>query len=254
LYRHLAYHFFLVPIRQPQFIIPQAWTLSYELMFYFAFCAFFLVPRRVMPWLLSAWFVAGAINFTGALQPNPRPSVWPLSPLVMEFLLGCYAAIAIRKFGAKHGTPVLMAGLVLGAVAIALNVTKTVHSGPHEWLRLLCFGVPSALIIYGLTARETTGRTTLPRRLQPLGDASYSIYLAHYLGIWPFYFAGAFAVECGWPVQAMLMVVMAVLGTTAGWLVHIWVERPLMNWRKKSYPMPKPPGLQALFDPATLRR
>ena len=87
------------------------------------------------------------------------------------------------------------------------------------------YAIPSFLLVLGAVLTERRWRPRFPRALTLLGDASYSLYLAH----WP---AGAIAVAlmsargvAPW-VQFPIGVVVAV---AAGFALWRWVERPSLR-------------------------
>ncbi len=203
-------------------------------MFYVLFGPLFLVPRRMMPRLLGGWFLAAAFC-SFIVRPPERAYLMPLSPYTLEFLLGCLAAVTLRKTGTKYWSLALVTGTFWGVAGIALNITGIVQTASAPVLRLLCFGVPAALNVRGLASRETGGVTTLPRWLRPLGDASYSIYLTHIAVLWGFQFCGAYAVVWSLLVQTLLILAgKIIVACSVGWIIHRTVERPLLEWNRRS--------------------
>lgn len=125
-----------------------------------------------------------------------------------------------------------MGCIVLGALWFAVGGwlhyrgLSSGHLDPRH--RVLCFGVPAALLVLGLTARERAGATTLPRWLRPVGDASYSIYLTHVL---------VFSVVCkltagmshGLAAHLGWLALLTGAGLAVGYAFHLGVERPLLR-------------------------
>jgi peptidoglycan/LPS O-acetylase OafA/YrhL len=104
-------------------------------------------------------------------------------------------------------------------------------SGPLDpRQRVLAFGIPAALLVVGLVARERAGATTLPRWLRPLGDASYSIYLSHVL-----VFSLVCKLTAGFshgPLPHLAWLLLLIGSALAGGSAfHLCVERPLLRWR-----------------------
>jgi peptidoglycan/LPS O-acetylase OafA/YrhL len=81
-------------------------------------------------------------------------------------------------------------------------------------LRFLLWGLPSAALVYGALSLEK--HFTRAGLLVALGDASYSIYLVHFI-IYK-------AVHLWWPIAAYAQV-------SLGYLVHLFVEKPLLKAR-----------------------
>lgn len=169
--------------------IVQAWSLSYELLFY-AMVAIFI---RRLNWLfviLPALVVVGQfidIGFVG-------------SPFLLEFMAG----LLIARMPLRYGLPILIAGtglLLFGPI------------GHHSPWRVLFWGLPSAMIVYGALALERHFAEPAFGPLIWMGDASYSIYLAHTL-------------ISGVPLPAAIW---AILATVTGCLVYQFIERPLLT-------------------------
>jgi exopolysaccharide production protein ExoZ len=169
-------------------LVQVGWTLSYEMMFYLVFfCIIICVKkswfsRALMLWSLAvvAGVVAIALDSSGILlRTFPRAS-FIFSPYVLEFVTGCFIAFASlrNKF---------VAGRTCAGIAIALFVLEAVvcqamnfDGKSSVFFRVLLFGPPSALLIYGLLGFEAErGTLHVPRWAIRCGDMSYSIYLVH---------------------------------------------------------------------------
>ena len=134
----------LWPPNAPNLYIPVAWTLPYELLFYFAFGVLLLVPRRVAPWLFVGWAAAvgivaattGWLNLSGyaVVRHAVNPHVW-------EFLLGCGIAGVADVPGTEPGPPVVVevtGTLVVGTVGVVVgsgspSTLKVSSPGPRIW-------------------------------------------------------------------------------------------------------------------------
>jgi peptidoglycan/LPS O-acetylase OafA/YrhL len=219
----------LQPCGPPNALIPPAWSLVYEMAFYAAFAVLFLVPRRVGFALLALWGAAiVATSSAGWKAANPYPALL-LSPLILEFLFGCAAAVLVVRGCTRGGRSAVVAG-VLGCVAGILGIyVITNGSGLIPLLpRMLWFGPCCSLIVYGLAAAELRGRTYAPRLLRAAGDASYSIYLFHFP-------VGPVAVAYGCYLPHGRLSHLGWLAATVavcvggGFVLHYAVERPLLR-------------------------
>ncbi len=210
-------------------IMPHAWTLSFELLFYVAFGVMFLLPVRVGVALLAAWgALVLAVAITGYQSPH-RFSHTATLPYVLEFLAGAVLASLIRKGVNRHY------GLALAlAFAWAVVASVLVNRADSNWLvitprpRIIVFGLPAVLIVYALVAAEAHGRWRMPGWLRSLGNASYSIYLMHMpLGTAMVTLTAQMShrkiTRFGWSI-AMLTVCIG-----GGWLLYRLVEKPLMD-------------------------
>jgi peptidoglycan/LPS O-acetylase OafA/YrhL len=156
-------------------VLPQGWTLDYEMMFYAIFALGLLFPRRLALPLLA--LTLGAFVVVGMFVRNETVA-YLASPIILWFLLG----------------------IGLGAI--------------WRWRR---FEEP-----------VWVARTT--KILEPLGDASYSTYLAHglvltvLLRVWTMAF--------GLP-SILLVPVSLIVATIAGWATHAIIEKPMLRLTSK---------------------
>jgi peptidoglycan/LPS O-acetylase OafA/YrhL len=223
----------LQPGGPPNAFIPPAWSLVYEMAFYVVFAGLFLVPRRVGFALLALWGAAiVATSAAGWKAANSYPALL-LSPLILEFLFGCAAAVLVVRGCTRGGRAAVVAG-VTGCAAGVLGIhVVTNGSGIFPLLpRMLWFGPCCALIVYGLAAAELRGRVFAPRLLRATGDASYSIYLFHF-PVGPCAVAyGCLMSHSRLPHLGWLMAT-AVVCVAGGFLLHYAVERPLLRLAKR---------------------
>ncbi len=63
---------------------------------------------------------------------------------------------------------------------VAPAIAAVEHVPEHSpWMRVVWYGVPSALLLYGAAAAEDTGTFRMPAALCFVGDICYSLCLAH---------------------------------------------------------------------------
>jgi peptidoglycan/LPS O-acetylase OafA/YrhL len=211
---------------------PQSWTLVYEVMFYLLFADFFLLPRRWFLPGLVGWFLAAAVFALSGWPNLGFLAGLPLQPLVLEFLLGCFAAIALSRGIRIPPRWCLVVGVVWFAAGGCLHYAGLTAGSLDPRHRVATFGVAAALLIYGFTARERATAPCTPRWLQAIGHASYSIYLTHVVVL-----AGVFKATTGMshhllPHFAWLGLMTSVPLTT-GYVLHVCVERPLLTRRRR---------------------
>lgn len=152
-------------------ILPQGWTLNYEMMFYGVFTLALTLPRRVALPAIGA--ALGGFVAIGPLLPNSALA-YLASPIVLWFVLGIGLAALWRRCGFQE----------------------------PAWL-----------------ARPA-------KHLEPLGDASYSTYLAH--GLVLTFMLRAWTMGVGAP-SFWLVPVSLVGATVAGWATHVMIERPILR-------------------------
>ena len=223
----------LLPTGRPTLLLV-SWTLVFEVYFYLVFAVVLYfgdtAVRRL--WMLSVW-VGGVVAARFLLSPA-RSNValdLVLSPLVLEFLAGCVAAIisqAIARVGMRRSVSEAALWGGLSATVLAFVWTETLYA--HPWWRVCAFGISAATLLLGCSGNEAWLRRTLPRGLVLLGDASYSLYLSHLLTIgvaglvWSHFVAGPSPVShaAGLAFALGASVMMALLA-------YRMIEKPLLR-------------------------
>lgn len=166
-------------------ILPVAWTLTHEMLFYALFAWLFYVKNKAGIILIAAaWllfiFAAPAMNISGN---NYLLDVF-LSSRNIEFIIGCAMAyFASHYVNWKVSASALICGLGMLVIAWINTLSGYSITTLSDWA---VYGIPFALIIFGATRLERfihnkDGKVF--RFLVYLGDASYSIYLVHFIVI-----------------------------------------------------------------------
>ncbi len=203
------------------------WTLNYEMFFYaiFALAMSVSLTRRV-PLTIGVLASLVALGALSVFDASPAFAFYS-NDIVLEFVFGMMLAQLFLDGRLAH------VGIGKGWVLIALGGLG-LAAGAYdiaELPRALAFGVPAALMVAGALAIEA-GRKL--RRVQPfllLGDASYSIYLAHLFPIALERFAWA---RLGLPSEGVLPVLAFIGvgllgGALAGIACYLVIERPMLN-------------------------
>ncbi len=215
-------------------LIGPGWTLCFEMVFYTSVA--FLVGRgRASVAAMVALFAV----FQVMRYVSDAP-VWTFlgNPMMFEFALGAALTQLRRDAGPRIGlfaaglALVLIAfvaaeGLALGNAALALSGRRVV--GEIAWVRLVLFGLPSAVLVWSALQLEPWVRGRVANVLVYLGDASYSIYLAHALVL-----AGILALAPAIGLTpVMLVVVDIVAALAAGVVIYQLIERPLLAYLRR---------------------
>jgi exopolysaccharide production protein ExoZ len=196
-------------------VIPVAWTLCFEMLFY-ASVALVLVDRRWLYVLLGFYALAFFLHPLGPLFQFLG------NPLIVEFLFGVAIARAPMWRPAMLGVPVGFAAL---ALAGPLHIAPTGGSmdfltGQEGVQRILVYGLPAALIVYGamqIKARESVWTY--------LGDASYTLYLVHTLIV-----SALLTLWMAFPLQPDLIIAVTMAASVIfAWRVYERVEKPLLR-------------------------
>jgi peptidoglycan/LPS O-acetylase OafA/YrhL len=155
-----------------------AWTLTYEWLFYFWFAAmFYCVAIRRM------WTMAGLLVALGLLAVMAFP-------ITAYFLIG----IAIRHFDVRLELPGWR-GTAAGLACLLLMYVCLEHINP--WL-----GLAPGFLLFAMARAPASGIVGLLDRpgIQYIGKISYSLYLAHPFALYPLQMAGARLATHGYPL------------------------------------------------------
>jgi peptidoglycan/LPS O-acetylase OafA/YrhL len=160
------------------YVIPMAWTLTFEWYFYAVFAislAFGLKPMARLPFI-AAWFTCAVIAGI-VFQPASLILQVMTSPLVFEFLLGSIIAILYMRGYRLSGIQALI--LAIGSLAVLANL---LHA--DNIMRTVVWGSAAFTLIAAATLYE--GRKRQVAAIIPfawLGNISYSLYLSHFFSL-----------------------------------------------------------------------
>lgn len=213
------------------------WTLVHEMYFYVVFALILALRVPLLP-ALAVWATVilgpGTVYNLMVAEPRDLPVLTTmLSPITLDFIGGALVALLLRRTQAL-AAPALVGGVVLLAAGSllwepAMGVAWGTAQG-MRW-RILAYGVPSMLLVYGVVACELRYRPRLPRWAVILGDASYSTYLAHVLVISVLW--RVVPSVPGWLDNVVLVVGAAVLCNLWGVLGYRVLERPTLRWSRR---------------------
>lgn len=224
---HILKSYLFIPATHPTLgmILPVyalGWTLNYEMFFYLLFgvCLFVRWPRLRFALLATTFLLLVACGLM--FQPSDPIARTYTDPLLLEFLAGVMLAIlspALMRCGAPAGFVLIAAAILWVAVVYGYGFVPE---------RIVAHGIPAVTAIAGVLMIEPAARARPSRLWLMLGDASYSIYLAH-----PFaqrVLLIAVNRTIGITVLApMLYVPIALIaGIVGGVVCHLLIERPLL--------------------------
>jgi len=201
-------------LHAPEHTVPVMWTLTFELYFYLVASLALLIMPRQFAWFLAIWVVAQALF---VLFHGP----WILRfPVSFEFAFGAAAALLVRDGRLRCYGLSLAVGAIgfVGSIAVVFLVN---HPASLSW-RLIWFGVPAVLLLYGLVGLEVEGRFMLPAWLQRRGTESYSLYLWHYIIVGLVHQLGLGNVL----VEAAIAIPVSL---SAAWVSYRLIERPFIR-------------------------
>jgi exopolysaccharide production protein ExoZ len=217
------------PSENPPVLIP-AWSLKFTVLFYLMFSLLFLPKPKAAGAILAIWGGLCVAFFAGYI---------PFYHFIIQFLL-------------NEANLILLGGLLAAYFVTHVKVnwffsmllTITGFLGfPFIWLNSLhpvldinfdlATGFSSILLIIGIASIDLKKDIRIPKQLNYLGNASFSIYLSHNLSL--DFFSEVFSrfpiyeMLGGWILSIIFFVIMLCFGC----LVHSYLEKPLINKLKK---------------------
>jgi peptidoglycan/LPS O-acetylase OafA/YrhL len=213
----LLSNYSLLGARPDRSILAPAGTLYHEVAFYLLF-ALAIPSRKLAIVVLALWLIAILLIPHG--DPfNPFTSIRDL-----EFILGMAVRVLAFRIPAKHFRLPLIVGGALLALTFWMDHTDMTTSPRISGL----VESARALIILGCAMADQVKAWRVPRLLQYLGDASYSLYLTH-LALLSLFLK--LMLQSGLLSTAPLpltIVGLIALATLGGAVLYSVVERPLL--------------------------
>ncbi|MBC7800268.1 MAG: acyltransferase [Gemmatimonadaceae bacterium] len=213
-------------------ILTVSWTLFHEIAFYGVF-ALLIVNRLFGGLVMGAWLVSSAV---WAVMPSiiPPGIATYLSPLNLLFGMGMGAAWVIGRMRPPLPWALTCAGTVLFLGAGAEEAWGDLLArGPLAIL----YGIGSSLIVVGAVELERAGKVRVPRALVFLGNASYSVYLVHFVALSMLAKAAVWAVGYVAIPHALIFLFLVAGSVTAGVVYHVLVEIPLLRAMARIKPL-----------------
>ena len=195
-------------------VLPPGWSLDYEAMFYSLFALILFAPER---WRLRliVGALAGVMLF-GFLDPPAYELV--ANPMMLQFAAGVWLARRAQQGGRLSPKT----GVMLAAGGVMLLAAMWLTGLHSDLFRPLLWGVPAVMIVAGALALEPRFARHAPRTLGALGDASYAIYLCHFITV--DLTARTLGVQRPW----LFVPVAFAVSIAAGLAFHRLIERPLI--------------------------
>jgi peptidoglycan/LPS O-acetylase OafA/YrhL len=214
-------------------LLAVAWTLTHEMYFYLMFTLMLWGGRGHLQRYLFFWMIAVIIGNL-VLPSSTSPLIKIIfHPLTLEFIAGCIVAHVVLRGYTGYGRLYLFGGGILLLFSTAGCYAYFGSVFPDGWYRVLFFGAPCSLMVYGAVASEFKGRLYFPPWLNAIGDASYSIYLSHVLvlsvlgRVW--YQFGQEGLYDNYLVFAFMILLVIVYG----YLSFRYIEKPIIRSFRK---------------------
>lgn len=156
-------------------VLGQGWTLNYEMAFYLVIAVSLFLRRA---WAIAAVTGSFALVWLCGKFLNPQSEVLRIlsAPIIFEFLLGFYLALARRIWLASGRSLPRLPGVTLAIAAIVAGHILVFGRGAPAWIDAM-----TGLLAVGLCVltRSTAPKDIVQRTMVRLGDSSYSLYLSH---------------------------------------------------------------------------
>jgi exopolysaccharide production protein ExoZ len=211
-------------------ILDIAWSLVYTVYFYIIFALLFLSKRMIGTVILSGWALVSVGFMTDFFWSTEKITYFFFYEFNLIFLGGIVSAYLLTKI--KLSLPLAIFVSVVGFISFPLFWLNEYHQAVNISFDIGT-GIGSALVIFGLASVDIQKNIALHKSLNYLGNASLSIYLAHNLPLNAFshifYQMGLFELIGGAAVSIILFLVI----TGVGCLVHSFIEKPLVAYSKK---------------------
>lgn len=201
-------------------ILFQGWSLNLEMSYYAMFAFTLLAPPRLRLPVLAIEVGIVCLVLPFILPASAALTSWS-SPFAFEFLAGAGLYALWR-----HGyVPVGSAALLLGAAGLSLlAATHLLGTAPTGWMRAAMWGgLASAIVASGLGI-EAAGQLPKLRVLEDIGEASYAIYLTHFISTC---FVSDLLALLWTPAAVSFAVIWACL---IGRATNLFFELPVLRW------------------------
>lgn len=218
------------------------WTLSFEWLFYIIYAVLIALSVKNKNIILVA--ILGFLTLLGLLiSSNIIQVVFITNPIIWEFCFGVLIAYLVKNFSLKisYGRAFLLTGIALIALNIVygygeISEAAYILQGKYGWERVLLWGFPSAFVVYGaLIIEKSRGVFKYQNKtLVLIGDASFSIYLTHYIIFAVLDFAvDRYNIPVSRINQDLLILILIVTATYLGILYYKVIEKFLIEKTSK---------------------
>ena len=181
---------FLLPTfsGNPTYYYPLApgWTLAYEMFYYYLFAIVLLTTKsKINIIILLVAIVSSMVILVNILGLRGERLKWINftymigDTLMINFILGAIIYLIFDKLKSTNFKIDIKFSLIIFAIVLVL-VALTIKYG-LEARRLIRFGIPAFLVVLLFVKTSISNSNIFYKLLLIIGDASFSIYLTHYV-------------------------------------------------------------------------
>lgn len=231
----------LFPHPESNMVLGVAWTLVYEIFFYLLF-GLLILHRPTGLVVLFAW----GVGVLGYAWFESYPWTFLFSFMHLRFLAGVVVALIVPRLQMPWPRCVALLGALLFVGAGLCDA----YAGPLSLTQMnLTYPLGSAMMVLGLVQAEQAGLVRTPRWLVYLGDASYAIYLVHFLAL-SILAKLSKVVHLEDRVPLSLLFVGHVVGAIViGCVFHHLIEKPLHGLTKRYFQRSRPAKVEVASAP-----
>ena len=212
-----------------------AWSLTFELMFYFLFAIAIAAGWKNARIMLIGWLLL--IVFA----PVWKNSFYQVlvANMNIEFLFGCLAGYLFLQKKYSSNILVFIIGLILLAALFGVCITWLEFNRFSIFYTTLMGAISGWIIYHAALLDITKWSRMLAHPLFVLaGDASYSIYLTHTVYM-PYLFKGTSGVmnvsAFSSPAQLLVILFIIVISIIAGIVIHLLIEKPMLIYLRRKF-------------------
>jgi exopolysaccharide production protein ExoZ len=201
-------------------VVVPGWTLDYEIFFYAIVTVSLVFALRWRPLIICAALIA--LTLLGTTLAPMTIAGFYTDPILLEFAFGIAIGLCFTRRSA------LPRGVAYALIAVAPVLFVVLGPLETDANRLVCWGLPMALLVLG----SVNAPPILPGwPFRILGDASYSVYLTQFCTIAP---AAAVVNSVFHSAAEKVLATGALIAVAVGGGVVAYglVERPLYRWVK----------------------
>jgi exopolysaccharide production protein ExoZ len=200
------------------------WTLNYEFFFYSLFAVALAINgtrRAVMVSIVLLTIVtAGTIWPAGSVA-----YAYYTAPILLEFIYGMMIGFIVSR--GILASSRMSGTLIAAGVVLLIAATFYWPVGRLSGDRFIIWGLPAALIVAGSIFLELSAGRIKVRLLLIMGDASYAIYVTHFIVVASFVKTWKLV---GLPQGWALVLTSFTVATAVGVAFHFVIEKPLVSF------------------------
>jgi exopolysaccharide production protein ExoZ len=204
-------------------VLGVGWTLNFEIYFYVVFALAILISRNLAP-LIAAGIIYAVIKANDLGVDNWLIKFYSHS-YIHFFLFGIVLFYVWHFYRTYRSKPLIVAC----ALAVVVIYGSEFIQPQQSFYSQTYVDFPVALVAAAIFA-ASAGADITWRPLVLLGDASYAIYLTHTFTLETFRRMMPIWKESLWSTLLVM-----VIATTVGILVHLFVERPMLRFIRNGF-------------------